>query len=110
MAEVGVVRDVDTEKLRQAVQREYTEVANHPDKGFHFHTGRPLAKILGSEDEWMEAIPESAIESLAGTGNPFRRGEIDAGEHVVVWVAGRGWTASSPRISLAPRGASSAWT
>lgn len=90
MAEVGVVRDVDTEKLRQAVQREYTEVANHPDKGFHFHTGRPLAKILGSEDEWLEAIPESAIESLAGTGNPFQLGEIDAGEHVVDLGCGAG--------------------
>jgi hypothetical protein len=36
--------DVDT--LREAIREEYAEVANHPTKGFHFHTGRPLARIL----------------------------------------------------------------
>ncbi len=71
MPEIGVVADVDLARLRAAVQNEYAVVANQPGKGFHFHTGRPLAKLLGYSDEWLEGIPESAAESLAGTGNPF---------------------------------------
>lgn len=59
---------IDT--LRQAIQEEYAEVAANPEKGFHFHTGRPLARILEYEDEWLVGIPESSIESFAGTGNP----------------------------------------
>jgi hypothetical protein len=47
---------VDTEALRRAVQDEYTSVAEQPDKGFHFHTGRKLAGILEYKDEWL-AIP-----------------------------------------------------
>ena len=61
--------DVDRDQLRQAIQAEYAEVALHPTKGFHFHTGRPLARLLGYEDAWLVDIPEGAIESFAGTGD-----------------------------------------
>ncbi len=83
MPEIGVVPDVDLARLRAAVQHEYAVVANEPGRGFHFHTGRPLAKLLGYSDEWLEGIPESAVESLAGTGNPFSLGEIRPGERVM---------------------------
>jgi SAM-dependent methyltransferase len=80
--------DVDT--LRQAIQGEYAEVASHPEKGFHFHTGRPLARMLDYDDEWLEGIPESSIESFAGTGNPFSLGELRPGERVVDVGCGAG--------------------
>jgi hypothetical protein len=76
MPEIGVVADVDLARLKAAVQNEYAVVPNQPGKGFHFHTGRPLAKLLVYSDEWLEGIPESAVESLAGTGNLFSLGEI----------------------------------
>src|SRR5258708_12369378 len=39
------------ETLRCEIKREYAEVATNPTKGFHFHTGRTLAGLLGySED------------------------------------------------------------
>lgn len=75
--------NVDREVLREAIQAEYRVVANDPDKGFHFHTGRPLTKIIGYKDEWLDGIPETAIESFAGTGNPFSVGKIEQGENVV---------------------------
>ncbi len=81
---------LDLEQLHQAIQEEYAEVASHPDKGFHFHTGRPLAGMLGYRDEWLEGIPEGAIESFAGTGNPFSLGELHPGEHVVDVGCGAG--------------------
>ena len=45
--------DIDREQLRTAIQAEYAEVALHPTKGFHFHTGRRLARLLGYEETWL---------------------------------------------------------
>ncbi len=82
--------DVDTDTLRKAIQDEYKEVANNPGKGFHFHTGRPLTRIVGYKDEWFMGVPESAIEAFAGTGNPFAMGELAKGERVVDIGSGGG--------------------
>lgn len=82
---------VDTESLRDAIREEYAEVAANPEKGYHFHTGRPLAKILGYDEAWVDAVPEGAVESFAGTGNPFSLGEIEAGAHVVDMGSGAGF-------------------
>jgi arsenite methyltransferase len=84
------VLNLDLGQLRHAIQEEYAEVAQHPNKGFHFHTGRRLAGLLGYTDTWLEGIPESSIESFAGTGNPFSLGELRAGEHVVDVGSGAG--------------------
>jgi arsenite methyltransferase len=91
MSETRVgVPGVDVDTLREAIKEEYAEVAANPDKGFHFHTGRPLARILEYEDEWLEGIPEPSIESFAGTGNPFSLGELYPGETVVDVGCGAG--------------------
>ncbi len=81
---------LDVNTLRQAIQEEYAEVAANPEKGFHFHTGRPLARMLEYQDEWLEGLPESSIESFAGTGNPFTLGELRPGERVVDVGCGAG--------------------
>src|SRR5829696_6442966 len=96
------VLDVDT--LRQAIQEEYAEVASHPQKGFHFHTGRPLARMLEYLDEWLEGIPESCIESFAGTGNPFSLGELSSGERVVDVGCGAGIDSLIAAKKVGPEG------
>ena len=82
--------EVNTDTLRKAIQDEYTEVAENPGKGFHFHTGRPLTKIVGYKDEWLQGVSESAVESFAGTGNPFAMGALVSGEKVVDIGSGGG--------------------
>ena len=82
--------DVDLDVLRGAIRQEYETVARDPGRGFHFHTGRVLAAIVGYEDEWLEGIPEEAIERFAGTGNPFALGAIRPGERVVDIGCGAG--------------------
>src|SRR5215208_2825673 len=95
---------LDVETLRQAIQEEYAEVASHPQKGFHFHTGRPLARMLEYLDEWLEGIPKSCVESFAGTGNPFSLGELRPGELVVDVGCGAGFDSLIAAKKVAPNG------
>jgi len=81
---------LDINELRSAISFEYEGVARNPEEGFHFHTGRTLADLVGYQDQWLEGIPESAIESFAGTSNPFSLGEIQPGENVVDVGSGSG--------------------
>jgi arsenite methyltransferase len=81
---------LDVEELRQAIRDEYAAVADDPQQGFHFHTGRPLARLLGYDDAWLDGIPAGALASFAGTGNPFRLGALLPGERVVDVGCGAG--------------------
>jgi arsenite methyltransferase len=96
--------DIDTDTLRSAIKDEYKEVAENPSKGFHFHTGRRLVKIVGYRDHWLEGISESAIESFAGTGNPFAMGELAAGERVVDIGSGGGIDSLVAARMVGPKG------
>ena len=95
---------LDVDVLRGAIQEEYAEVAADPEKGFHFHTGRPLARMLEYADEWLDGIPESSIESFAGTGNPFSLGELRTGERVVDVGCGAGIDSLIAAKKVGPEG------
>jgi arsenite methyltransferase len=81
---------LDLDALRTAIQEEYEAVAREPQRGFHFHTGRPLARLLDYKDEWLDGLPELSIESFAGTGNPFSLGQLKPGQRVVDVGCGAG--------------------
>jgi len=95
---------LDISTLREAIQEEYAEVAANPEKGFHFHTGRPLARMLEYADEWFDGIPESSIESFAGTGNPFSLGELRPSERVVDVGCGAGIDSLIAAKKVGPEG------
>ncbi len=103
-ATAGSIPGLDLEGLRTAIQAEYASVAKDPTRGFHFHTGQPLARMLGYREEWLEGVPESAIESFAGTGNPFSLGELRLGEHVVDVGCGAGIDSLIAARMVAPDG------
>ena len=84
------VPGLDVQRLRLAIQEEYAAVAAEPGRGFHFHTGRPLAGLLGYDDAWLAGIPEGSVASFAGTGNPFSLGALRPGERVVDVGSGAG--------------------
>jgi SAM-dependent methyltransferase len=81
---------LDLGQLREAIRQEYDLVAREPERGFHFHTGRPLARMLDYDDAWLDGVSEDTIASFAGTGNPFRLGVPAHGEHVVDVGSGAG--------------------
>ncbi len=96
--------NVDLQALRSAIKDEYAEVATQPQKGFHFHTGRPLAGLLGYAPEQTDRLPEQVIESFAGVGNPFVFGELRPGEIVVEIGSGAGFDAVLAAHQVGPSG------
>jgi SAM-dependent methyltransferase len=82
---------VDPELLREEVRAKYRDVALEPEANFHFHTGRRLAARLGYDETVVESLPDVAVESFAGVGNPFSMRRLQIGEHVVDIGSGAGF-------------------
>ena len=82
---------VDPDALREQVRDKYREVATDPHRTFHFHTGRPLASRLGYDRAAVDELPDRAVESFAGVGNPFSLRGLQPGERVVDVGSGAGF-------------------
>jgi arsenite methyltransferase len=82
---------VDPDVLREQVRDKYREVATDPHRSFHFHTGRPLAARLGYDAAVVDELPDRAVESFAGVGNPFSLRRLLPGEQVVDVGSGAGF-------------------
>jgi SAM-dependent methyltransferase len=95
---------VDVEELRCLISDKYTEVAKTPEKGFHFHTGKPLAMMLGYPEPVVDALPSGTVESFAGTGNPFSLGDLRPGESVLDVGCGAGFDTLIAARQVGPEG------
>jgi SAM-dependent methyltransferase len=96
--------NVDREVLREQIKEKYTEVAQEPEKGFHFHNGRPLAGMLGYDLSKVDRLPASTVESFAGTGNPFSMGRLPRGATVLDIGCGAGFDTLQAALQVGPEG------
>ena len=95
---------VDPDALREQVRVKYREVAVDPGASFHFHTGRGLAARLGYEAAASGALPDRAVESFAGVGNPFSLRRLAPGEKVVDVGSGAGFDSFIAAHHVGPGG------
>jgi len=95
---------VDPRSLREEVKNKYRDVACNPGGGYHFHTGRPLAKRLGYDTAMVDSMPEVAVESFAGVANPFSLRTLAPSERVVDAGSGGGFDAFIARHQAGARG------
>ena len=96
--------NVNRDQLRGAIQGKYTDVAQTPQQGFHFHTGRPLAAMLGYAPAEVESLPATTVDSFAGTGNPFSMGRLKPGETVLDVGCGAGFDSLLAARQVGPTG------
>jgi arsenite methyltransferase len=95
---------VDPDALREQVRGKYRAVALEPGASFHFHTGRDLASRLGYEAGLVDALPDRAVESFAGVGNPFSLRRLAPGEKVADVGPGAGFDSFIAAGQVGPGG------
>jgi len=103
MTAIGI-SGVDRDELRARISDKYRGVATNPELGFHFHTGAPLARMLGYPDDVIAALPAGTVDSFAGTGNPFLFGDLLPGETVVDIGCGAGFDTLTAARQVGPSG------
>jgi arsenite methyltransferase len=82
---------VDAARRRDEVRGKYRAVATAPNATYHFHTGRTAAERLGYDMSVVDSLPERAVESFAGVGNPFELRALVPGERIVDAGSGAGF-------------------
>jgi arsenite methyltransferase len=87
---MATTQALDTADLTRRVKDMYEEVALHPEREFHFETGRPLAERLGYPAADLDRIPAGAIDSFAGVGYFMDLAAIEPGDVVLDLGSGSG--------------------
>ena len=95
---------LEVSTLRHEIQKRYAQVATSPQEEFHFHLGRRAAQLLGYPMELVDALPDSAVESFAGVGNPFSVGSLAPGETVLDIGSGAGFDCFMAAQQVGPTG------
>jgi len=75
--------DEDRKKIEGGIRGKYAKVAFNPQGLFTYPTGRAGLETLKYHPDILQALPEYALESFCGVGNPFSLGEIEQGESVL---------------------------
>lgn len=76
--------------ILDAVRRMYSDVAQEPQREFHFPTGRRACEFVGYPARDLDALPTTAVESFAGVGYPFTAGVLRSGDAVLDVGSGSG--------------------
>lgn len=98
------IQGFNRQQILDAVQAMYTDVADDPRRNFHFPTGRAACVLAGYPETWLNAIPDTAIESFAGVGFPFRAGVIEQGDTVLDIGSGAGTDVFCAARLVGPKG------
>ncbi len=85
-----MLKKLTSEEVHLKVSKKYAEISCSIQDRFKYPTGREGARLLGYDLSSSREIPEAAITSFCGVGNPFTPGEINEGEKVLDVGCGAG--------------------
>ena len=94
----------DKQKIEEGIRGKYSKVAVNPEGLFSYPTGHAGLEGLKYDPRILQALPESALESFCGVGNPFSVGEIHEGESVLDIGSGGGVDTMVATIMVGPEG------
>ena len=63
-------------RIEEAIRAKYAKVATSPEGKFRYPTGREGSEALRYDPQVIKLLPESAVASYCGVGNPFSLGPI----------------------------------
>jgi arsenite methyltransferase len=95
---------LDIEALKCEIQETYARVSEEPTEEFIFPTGRAWAEDLDYPPEFLDRVPDNAVESFAGVANPFSLGRLGPGERVLDVGSGAGTDSLVAAQMVAPGG------
>ncbi|NNE71323.1 MAG: methyltransferase domain-containing protein [Rhodothermales bacterium] len=90
--------------MKDEILRMYQEIADDPSADFHFYHGREAAELFGYEAQALDSVPDGAVASFAGVGNPHLRANIQHGETVLDLGSGAGMDAILAAHEVGPNG------
>lgn len=94
----------DRKKIEEGLREKYAKVAVDPEGLFRYPTGRAGLEALHYPAGIVQSLPEDALQSFCGVGNPFSLGEIREGESVLDIGCGAGVDAMIASIMVGPTG------
>jgi arsenite methyltransferase len=84
------VASLNKDLIFSAVRAMYTDVAFHPERDYHFPTGRTACVFVGYSPADLAGLPAIAVESFAGVAYPFASNVIGEGDTVLDIGSGSG--------------------
>ena len=98
---------ISNEELKQienGINEKYLKVAVSPEGHFQYPTGRKGLEALSYDSALVEQLPEEAVSSYCGVGNPFSLGPINPGEQVLDIGCGAGVDTILAAMMVGPQG------
>jgi arsenite methyltransferase len=69
--------------IEEGIRRKYAKVSVNPEGLFRYPTGRAGMEALKYDKKILRDLPETAVVSYCGVGNPFTLGPVQRGEKVL---------------------------
>lgn len=99
-----MAEELDVSVIQEAIRKRYADVACSAAGKFGYPTGRAGAVEFGYDAMLLKELPDTALQSFCGVGNPFSLGAIYPGEVVLDIGCGAGFDVMVASRLVGPRG------